>query len=177
MKKVAAALVIMLILATAIAVIGYSSITRSQHSSADVKSRFVGAWTLLRTEEVLKDGSSRAYTDIGPNGKGYLLYTEDGHMCATLVNPNRPKLDTPATIAQKIAAIDGLAAYCGRYEIDEAQHIMWHYPEIAADPGYVGTKQPRPFRFEGDHLIFSGPQPSGENQKVDRWTIVWQRAK
>jgi TolB-like protein len=80
-------------------------------------------------------------------------------------------------LAQKIAAIDGLAAYCGRYEIDEAQHIMWHYPEIAADPGYVGTKQPRPFRFEGDHLIFSGPQPSGENQKVDRWTIVWQRAK
>ena len=35
------------------------------------------------------------------------------HMCAVMTNPDRPRWDAPPTTAQKVAAIDGLAAYCG----------------------------------------------------------------
>jgi hypothetical protein len=74
------------------------------------------------------------------------------------------------------AAIEGLAAYGGRFEIDEVNHVMWHYPELAWKPDYVGTKQARPYQLDGDRLIFSGKAPE-DNPGVDRWTIVWVKVK
>jgi hypothetical protein len=144
---------------------------------ADAQEQFVGSWKLVSTEEKLKDGTSRPYKEVGPHGVGYLIYAADGHTCAELKNPGRPKWGDPPTAAQKIAAIEGLTAYCGRYEIDEANKTVWHYPELASDQGYVGTKQRRPYHFEGNRLIYSGKQPPDEDQSVDRWTIVWERAK
>ena len=94
-----------------------------------------------------------------------------------MTRPDRPKWDDPPSAAQKIAGIDGLASYCGTFEIDEGNHTMWHYPEITWNPGFAGTKQRRPYRFEGNRLIFSGSQEPGEDQTVDRWTIVWERMK
>jgi hypothetical protein len=42
----------------------------------------------------------------------------------------------------------------------------------------VGTKQRRPYRFDGSRLIFSGKQaPEEDDQTVDEWTIVWEKAK
>jgi hypothetical protein len=42
----------------------------------------------------------------------------------------------------------------------------------------VGTKQRRPYRFEGDRLIFSDKQaPEEDDHTVDRWTIVWEKSK
>jgi hypothetical protein len=53
---------------------------------------------------------------------------------------------------------------------------MWHYQELALDPNFVGIKGRRPYRFEGNLLIFSGKQaPEEDDQTVDRWTIVWER--
>jgi hypothetical protein len=66
----------------------------------------------------------------------------------------------------------------GRFEVDEVNHSMWHYPDLALDPNFVGTKQRRPYRFEGKRLIFSDKQaPEEDNQNVDRWTIVWGKGK
>ena len=142
------------------------------------RAQFVGAWKLVSTEEKLKDGSSRPYLDVGLHGTGYLIYSADGHMCAELTGADRPKWDIPATSAQKIAAVDTFSAYCGRFEVDEVNHIMWNYPELALEPNFVGTKGRRPYRFEGNRLIFSGKQaPEEDDQTVDRWTIVWEKAK
>lgn len=118
-----------------------------------VRSQFLGTWKLVSTEDRLKDGTVRPYKDVGPHGVGYLLYAADGHMCAELTNPDRPKWDDPPTAAQKIAAIEGLAAYCGTFKIDE--FLMVHYPDVAWMPSYVGTEQRRPYRFENNLLIFS----------------------
>jgi hypothetical protein len=97
-------------------------------------------------------------------------------MCVELTGADRPKWNVPPTTAQKIAAMDTFSAYCGRFEVDEVNHIMWHYPELALDPNFVGIKGRRPYRFEGNRLIFSGKQaPEEDDQTVDRWTIVWER--
>lgn len=148
------------------------------HGSPNAQVQFVGAWKLVSTEEKLKNGSPRSYQDVGPHGTGYLMYTADGHMCAELTGADRPKWNAPATGAQKIAAMDTFSAYCGRFEVDEVNHVMWHYPDLALDPDFVGTKQRRPYRFEGNRLIFSDKQaPEDDNQTVDRWTIVWEKTK
>ncbi len=146
------------------------------HTTASVRSQFLGTWNLVSSEEKLKDGTVRPFKELGPHGVGYLMYAADGHMCCVLTNPDRPRWDDPPTAAQTIAAIEGLAAYGGRFEIDEVNHVMWHYPEVAWKPDYVGTKQARPYRFDGDRLIFSDKAPE-DSQGVDRWTIVWAKVK
>jgi Lipocalin-like domain len=154
------------------------SLAERLHGSTNAQVQFVGTWKLVSTEEKLKDGSSRPYQDVGPHGTGYLMYTADGHMCAELTGADRPKWDAPATSAQKIAAMNTFSAYCGRFEVDEVNHIMWHYPELALVPNFVGTKQRRPYRFDGNRLIFSDKQAADEDdQTVDRWMIVWEKAK
>jgi hypothetical protein len=145
-------------------------------TNASVRNQFLGTWKLVSSEEKLQDGTVRPFKELGPHGVGYLIYAADGHMCCVLTNPDRPKWDDPPTAEQKTAAIDGLAAYSGRFEIDEVNHEMWHYPEVAWNPDYVGTKQVRPYSFEGNRLIFSGKAPEA-SPDVDRWTIVWVKAK
>jgi len=152
------------------------SLAEPFHGSPNAQVQFVGTWKLVSTEETLKDGSSRPYQDVGPRGTGYLIYTADGHMCAELAGADRPKWKAPPTTAQKVAAMETFSAYCGRFEVDEVNHVMWHYPDLALDPNFVGTKQRRPYRFEGNRLIFSDKQaPEEDDQTVDRWKIVWEK--
>jgi hypothetical protein len=176
MNKLRLALTGFLMIPAAFAVARHSA-GEPPHQSPSAQNPFLGSWKLVSTEEKLKDGTSRPYKDVGPKGLGYLMYTADGHMCAVMTRPDRPQWDDPPTAAQKIAAIDGMASYCGPFEIDEVNHVMWHYPEIAWNPGFAGTKQRRPYRFEGNRLIFSGKQEPDEHQTVDRWTIVWEKMK
>jgi hypothetical protein len=165
----------MLLISGALAVARYSW-AGPTHGSPDAREQFVGAWKLVSTEETLKDGSSRPYPDVGPHGMGYLIYTADGHMCAELTGADRPKWKVLPTPAQKIAAMDTFSAYCGRFEVDEMNHIMWHCPDLALNPNFVGTKQRRPYRFETNRLIFSDKQAEEDDDKtVDRWTIVWEK--
>jgi Lipocalin-like domain len=55
------------------------------------RERFIGTWELVSTEQQLADGSKRPYLELGKDGKGFLMYSADGHMCAELMNPDRPK--------------------------------------------------------------------------------------
>ena len=150
---------------------------RQSENSAGVRRQFVGTWRLVSAEEKLKDGGVRPYKEVGPQGAGYLMYSADGYMCAELMNPDRPKWDEPPTAAQKIAAIEGFIAYCGRFEIDSVNHVMWHYPDAAWNPNFVATKQSRPYRFEGNRLIFSAKTPPEDKGEVAQWTIVWEKVK
>jgi hypothetical protein len=126
-------------------------------SESEIRDRIVGTWKLVSTEETLKDGTTRPYPRYGSNGKGFLMYSRDGYMCADLVNPDRPKWVSPVepTTEEKVAAADGLFAYCGRYEIDVKQNRLIHLPEVATDPGYVGSQQIRPYKFVEGRLVLS----------------------
>jgi len=134
---------------------------------------FVGTWKLVSTEEKLRDGHTRPYSDVGAKGRGLLMYSEDGHMCVAMMDPARPQWrnDENPTDAEKISAA-GFASYCGTYKVDEKKHLMVHYPDISFSPNFVGSTQERPYRFEGKRLIYSAVVPEGE---VERWTIVWEK--
>ena len=92
-----------------------------------------------------------------------------------LMNPDRPAWKDPQnqSDAEKASAIDGFVAYCGRYEIDEANKVMYHYPEVAWSPNYVGTKRPRPYKFKGDLLIFSDKVTNEPG--VESYSITWRK--
>lgn len=146
-------------------------------TESGIRDRIVGTWKLVSTEQTMNDGTTRPYAGYGPHAKGFLMYQRDGYMCAVLVNPDRPKWADPAhaTIEEKVAAADGAFAYCGRYEIDVKQKQIIHLPEVATDPGYVGSRQIRPYVFEGDRLIFSDVEK--HDPTVSRWKIMWEKVR
>ena len=143
---------------------------------ASLHDKLVGTWLLVSARDRMKDGSERFYADLGAHGKGYLVYTADGHMCQQLMNPDRPKwkeFDKP-TEAEKISAIDGFSAYCGRYEVDEEKGMLVHLPELAWSPNYVGTRQLRPYTLQDGLLTFAG-KPL-DDPEVESYSITWRRA-
>jgi len=144
-------------------------------SESEVRNRLIGTWKLVSTEETLKDGTTRQ--SFGPHGQGFLMYQSDGYMCANLVNPDRPKwADTEHPSKEDaIAAGEGTFAYCGRFEINVGKQQIVHLPKFATDPGYVGSRQIRPYRFEDDKLILGDVVK--DDPEVVRWKIVWQKVK
>jgi hypothetical protein len=146
-------------------------------TESEIRDRIAGTWKLVSTEETLKDGTTRPFASFGPHTKGFLMYQRDGYMCADLVNPDRAKWADPAhaTPEEKAAAADGTFAYCGRYEIDVKQGLIIHLPEVATDPGYVGSRQVRPYHFEGARLVLSDVEKN--DPSVARWKIVWEKVQ
>jgi hypothetical protein len=142
-----------------------------------IRSQLVGTWELVSTEEHLKNGSTRAYVDVGPHGKGFLLYTADGFMCAQLMNPDRPqwKDENQPTAAEKISAFDGFSAYCGPYEVNESEAVVYHLPKTASFPGFVGTRQRRPATLRGDVLTFA--DKVNDEPDVESYVIVWRKVR
>jgi hypothetical protein len=146
-------------------------------TESEIRDRIVGTWRLASAVDIMKDGTTRPYPTYGPHGKGFLMYQRDGYMCADLVNPDRPKWVDPVhtTPEEKVAAADGTFAYCGRYEIDAKQKQIIHLPEVATDPGYVGSRQVRPYVFEGGRLVLSDVEK--DDPSVARWRIVWEKVQ
>jgi hypothetical protein len=146
-------------------------------TEAEIRDRIVGTWKLVSTEQTMTDGSTRPYPQYGAHGKGFLMYQSDGYMCAELVNPDRPKWadHMHPTPQEKLAAASGTYAYCGRYEIDVKQKQIVHLPEVATDPGYVGSPQIRPYTFQNSRLVLSDVEKN--DPTVARWKIVWEKAQ
>jgi hypothetical protein len=144
-----------------------------EHSS--IRSQLVGTWELVSSVDHLKNGSTRAYPDAGPHGKGFLIYSADGYMCAQLMNPDRPqwKDEDQPTDAEKISAFDGFSSYCGQYEVNESEAVVYHLPKTASFPGFVGTRQRRPATLRGDVLTFA--DKVNDEPGVESYVIVWRK--
>ena len=141
-------------------------------------SQLVGTWQIVSIEDTMKDGSVGPPADLGRHPKGFLLYEPDGHMCATLVNSDRPawKDFAKASDAEKIAYYDTFIAYCGTYKLDSTVSTVTHYPSVAWTPSYVGSTQTRPFKLEGNRLIITVTQGMA-NRGIQQRVLVWERAK
>ena len=145
---------------------------------ASVAKQFVGAWRLVSTEQRLADGTTRPAPAFGPNGVGYLLYTESNRMCALLMDPTRPKWDDrqtapPDTVLR--SAYNGLAAYCGTYDVNIKEGYVVHHVELDKSPNAVGTDRKRFFTFSGNRLVLrpAPPLPAG----VVDYSLTWERVE
>jgi hypothetical protein len=149
----------------------------ASQTESDFRNRIIGTWRLASTEEAMKDGSTRPFPAFGPHAKGFLMYQRDGYMCAVIMNPDRFKCADPVhpTPEEKLAAAPSAFSYAGRYEIDVQQQQIIHLPEVASKPEFVGSRQIRPYRFEGTQLILSDVEK--DDPTVARWKIVWEKVQ
>jgi Lipocalin-like domain len=154
-----------------------TSAARAQSSVEEVKRKIVGTWKVVSSQTTLKNGKKSFDPVLGPHGMGFLIYSADGHMCAELMNPDRPawKNNRKPTDQEKLSAFDGFFAYCGRYEIDAEKHLLVHLPEISMTQDYVGTRQIRPYRFEGTRMVLG--DKAKDDPEVESWQIVWEKVK
>lgn len=127
-----------------------------------VKDRFVGAWDLVSYQ--LRTSSGEIRHPYGDNPLGRISYDAEGHMSAQLMRRDRenPPSGTPP---------GGFMSYYGSYTVDEKAGVVVHHVEGASLPGWIGTKQVRYYKFDGDRLTLEGDLSAG------RAMLVWQRTR
>jgi hypothetical protein len=151
--------------ATFVTVLGIAGLTQAQSPKAKVgehdsaKERLIGAWHLVRIDAPGPDGKSVP----GPQPKGMLIYTREGHMSVQLMYPKS------ANALSNEYVKDGYEASFGSYDIDEAAHTVTHHVQGSVTRDLlVGKDLPRVFQITGDgHLIIRSASPQ------EQWSVTW----
>jgi hypothetical protein len=113
---------------------------------------------------------------FGPNPKGRLVITSDGHWMVIITRSDR----SPAKNSdEKAALLDSMLAYSGRYTIDGDR--ITNRIDITHNEIFTGAlqNQTRFFSVEGDKLVLrTGLMASSfrPGQKVDS-ILTWERER
>jgi hypothetical protein len=135
--------------------------------------KFIGTWKLVSYE--MRSDDEVTYP-LGKDAVGYLMYNDDGYVSAALMASKRRRfMDMMNPTTEEIeAAGNTYIAYCGKYEVTEDK--VTHLPDISFFPNWVGEKQERFYKFEGDKLILS-PPPMTHGGKQHTVYLTWKRVK
>jgi hypothetical protein len=117
-----------------------------------VSDSVVGIWALKAVE--FRADAERVLHPFGPNPRGLLIITKDGHFALQVMDPRRPTFPSGdvfgSTLEEKAAAMQGYSAYSGTYAVQGSRitiHIL-----TSLFPNWVGTDESRSFSIEGDTL-------------------------
>jgi hypothetical protein len=128
----------------------------------------LGLWRLVSAYREYLD-SGETHELLGPAPTGFLLLAPGGRMIALLTDTSRESGDDPSSLFR------GLMGYSGRYHVEDDRFIT--DVDVAWHPDWLGTKQERFFRIEGDDLhIRSAEQihPAFPG-RVGRGVLRWKR--
>ena len=121
----------------------------------EVQKQLVGTWRLTAwSVQVIGEMSREPY---GPNPKGRLVITPEGHWIIVLTGANRQ----PAkTTDEKAALLDSMLAYSGKSRT-EGDKIITRV-DMSSNEIYTGANQDqaRFFKVEGDKLTLRTPEIS-----------------
>ncbi len=139
-------------------------------AATDLVTALPGTWRLESWSLVYADGRPPEFP-LGEDAVGYLMYTTDDHVSASLARANRPPLD-PANAGSKAQAFDAFFGYAGRYEVRDGAVV--HKIDFGTNPGLSGVNSLRHVQLDGDRLILTGPDFSAGSPRSHR--ILWRRA-
>lgn len=110
---------------------------------------FVGAWQLIDWRIEYSDGG--VTRPFGEGAHGYIIYSADGTMTASIAKPARPPFGLlnarNANAEQKAAAFDSYFHYAGPWRI-EGEEVV-HAVTMSLNPDMTGTDQRRLAVFNG----------------------------
>ena len=141
-----------------------------------LKERLVGTWRIASVDNVRDDGSK--VEAFGPNPKGIVIYTADGHFALWIARSSLPKFASSnrdkGTPEENKAVVEGSIAYFGTYSVNEADKVITAHIEGSTFPNFDGTSQKRLVTsLTADELRFINPAPSTGGTLQ----LVWKRAK
>ncbi len=138
-----------------------------------LSSRLVGSWRLVSYEtQDPKGRRGKPYADA----VGRLNYDDQGNMSGQVMRPDRSRVEIGKGNAQSVrAAYIGYIAYFGSYEVAADGATVVHRVEGALNPEWVGGRQVRKLRFDGDRLVLSADvKKAGETVTH---TLTWERCE
>jgi len=128
-----------------------------------------GAWQLVSWSFVYEDGRPPEHP-LGPDARGFIMYTDDGHVSALLMRGERPRA-APATEAERAQAYAESFGYSGRYVVRDG--TVYHTIQVATNPALLGITSTRHISFDGTTLTLSGPDFTPGAARSQK--IVWRR--
>lgn len=140
-------------------------------------SSLLGTWNLLSWEIRSSDGA--VGYPLGEKPKGVLTYDEAGRMAVQVMQTERRLSESTdpfgASPEEIVTAWMGFVSYAGRYEHDPVGRRVVHHIEVSYFPNWVGSRQERIYRFDGNLLVLSTPPMSlGGASTVS--TLFWEPA-
>jgi len=121
-----------------------------------------GTYTLLLVDNLLADGS-RVHL-YGDDPHGILMLDNKGNYSLQILSEGRPQFKagdkSKGTDEENRLAVKGSNAHFGTYTIDAEKHTIAFSITHASYPNWEGTKQVRPFEFDGNVFKYTVPAPT-----------------
>ncbi len=119
----------------------------------------VGTWHLVRIESTGPDDKPAQ----GPQPRGMLIYTADGHASVQLMYPQ--------TSLSNEFVHDGYEATFGTYDLDAVKHqLVYHVQASATREMLVGQSETLRYELpDNRHMVI---RPTQADQ---HWSVVWER--
>lgn len=144
-----------------------------------LRDQLVGAWKLLSYVELPVDGGPSFYP-MGETAMGIIMYTQDGFMSAQFMPSERKRFASgdwfTGTDEEYRQAATTYAAYSGPFEVDEEHRTVIHSMYVSIFPNWVGQKQPRLVRIDGDDLYITSVSPFNLRGRTVNAQLHWRRA-
>ncbi len=135
----------------------------------------VGTWRLV-TWEAHPEGGVLTHP-FGPDAVGYIIYTADGFVSATLMRPIRQAFRDgtmhSATAGEKIAAIGSYIAYAGTYSLQPGK--VTHHLLASLLPNWVGSDLERYIGWTDGRLVLTSPVMTSPDGTMATQRLVWER--
>lgn len=137
---------------------------------------FVGTWKLVDWRIEYGDGG--VTRPFGEKADGYILYSDEGIMTASIARAGRALFDhvsvRNASDSEKAAAFDSYFHYAGHWHVDGDDVV--HSVTMSLNPGFVGTHQVRHAAFDGaGGLVLSATEAiagAGTRDHILQWQSV-----
>ena len=106
----------------------------------------VGVWRLVASYVVFEETGERTEL-LGLEPRAYAIFEPRGRMIVIGTASDRIPGTSTAAVAELFRS---MVAYSGKWSIDGEKFVT--EVDVAADPGWVGTKQVRYYTFDGHTL-------------------------
>jgi hypothetical protein len=145
-----------------------------QASFANDENKVVGTWKLV-SYEVEIQASGQKEPVMGERPTGYATFTPEGRVFFVLTGEARKAAKTDRERAELLST---LVAYSGTYTV---KGDKWTTDvEVAWNPDWVGTKQVRDFKLDGERLMVLTPwrvMPNWADKGMTRSIVTFERSK
>jgi Lipocalin-like domain len=146
----------------------------AQPSFAADADKVVGTWKLV-SYEVEVQATGQKGPVMGEKPAGYATFTPEGRVFFVLTGEARKAAKTDQERAELLST---LIAYSGTYSVEGDKWIT--NVDVAWNPDWVGTKQVRDFKLEGERLMVLTPwrvMPNWADKGLTRSIVTFERSK
>ena len=133
-----------------------------------------GTWKLV-SYEVEVQATDQRFPPLGEKPTGYITFLPEGRVFFMLTGEGRKPAKTDQ---ERSELLNTLIAYTGTYSI--VGDTWTTNVEVAWNPEWVGTKQTRSFKLQGEQLVVLTPwriMPDWADKGMTRSIITFERSK